>query len=275
MVTMFESTCSVLRKLAVSLTLAALVLPSVANAQAAPAGGLPSYAHPAPQHEQITGTVTNFDGKYVLLLNDDRGFVDTVQLRDGTIINPTGLRLIEGMRVTVTGFTSGKTFVALQIDTPYTMTSAVPADAPAYYAYGTAYPYYSGYPGYYGAYPWYYPVAAFGLGIAFGAAWNYWGPYGYYGYRGGYYGGGYYGYRGGYYGYRGGYYGGGYGYRGGYGGRNPAVPYNGGYNTGYHGSTGGYGGYNGGYHGSSGGYNGGYHGSSGGGGMHASGGGHR
>jgi hypothetical protein len=250
MVIMFESTRTVLRKLVVSFTLAALVLPSVANAQA-----LPSYAHPAPQHEQLTGTVSSFDGKYVLVLNDDRGYLDTVQLRDGTIINPTGLRLIEGMRLTVTGYTSGKTFVALQIDTPYTMTSALPPDAPAYYDYGTttAYPYYSGYPGYYGAYyPWYYPVAAFGLGLAFSAAFFYggYGCCGFYGYRGGY-------------GYHGGY----YGYRGGYG-------YHGGYNNGYHG------GYNNGYHGgyNNGGYHGGYsntgsHGMSGGGGMHASGGG--
>lgn len=266
MVIMFESTRTVLRNLVVSLTLAALVLPSVANAQAAPAGALPSYAHPAAQHEQITGTVSSFDGKYVLVLNDDRGYLDTVQLRDGTIINPTGLRLIEGMRLTVTGFTSGKTFVALQIDTPYSMTSAIPPDAPAYYDYGTttAYPYYSGYPGYYGAYyPWYYPLAGFGLGLAFSAAFFYGGYYGccgYYGYRGGYYGyhGGYYGNHGGYYGYRGGY---NNGYRGGY---NNAYR---GYNGGYHGSTGGY---NGGYHGSTGGYH-----ASGGGGMHASGGGHR
>jgi hypothetical protein len=224
---MFASARTALRNFAAALALAAVVTPSLALAQAQPS--LPSYARPAPVHEQITGSVSHFDGKYGLFVNDDRGFVDTVQLRDGTIINPTGLRLIEGMRVTVTGYTSGKTFVALQIDTPYTMTTAVPV-APAY-AYGPGY-YggYYGYPGYYAAYPWYYPVAAFGLGVAFGAASYYWGPryYGYYG--------GYYGYRGGYYGYRGGYYGG-YGYKGGpYGGG--YYGYKGGYSSGYRGSYG-------------------------------------
>ncbi len=253
-ITMLAFARSALRKLAVSLTLVAVVLPSVATAQAA-SGALPTYARPAPVHETITGSIASFDGKYALALNDDRGFVDSVQLRDGTIINPTGLRLIEGMRVTITGYTAGKIFVALQIDTPYTITNDTGAGPAPAYGYGYGYPYYGG--GYYGGayyggyYPWYYPVAAFGIGFAFGSLWPYYG--GYYGYRGGYYG-GYYGYRGGYYGYG---YRGGYGWGGGY--HNPANPYGGG---GWHGSNGGWNGSNGGgYHGSTGGY----HGSSGGG----------
>src|SRR5271165_2325169 len=134
MVTMLVATRTALRKLAAGFVLTALVVPSLAQAQSAP---LPSYAHPAPVHESVTGTVATFDGHYALTVNDDRGFVDTVQLRDGTIINPTGLRLIEGMRVTVTGYTAGQAFVALQIDTPYTMSSADPsADG---YSYGAAY----------------------------------------------------------------------------------------------------------------------------------------
>jgi hypothetical protein len=225
---MFAPFVSPIRTFAAALALAVAGLPGLAAAQSAPPPSyaqLPSYAKPAPVHETLGGTISNFDGKYGLFVRDDRGFVDNITLRDGTIINPTGLRLAEGMRVTVTGFTQGKTFVALQIDTPYNTTYALPAPAPAY-AYG--YPYYGG--AYYGAaYPWYYPAAAFGIGFAFGA-YPYWGPYGY---------GGYYGYRGGYYGYRG-YYGGGYygGYHGGYYGggyHNPANP-----NGGYHG--GGYGG---------------------------------
>jgi hypothetical protein len=215
---------------------AAFVLGSLAPA-AAQTTALPSYAVPAPSDQSISGVVTGFDGKYGLTVRDDRGYLDNVTLRDGTIINPTGVRLIEGMSVTIHGQPSGRTFLANQIDTPYVMSPPPSYVSP--YAYAPAY-----YPpvAYYGAAwaPWYGPSVSFFIG----------GGYCCYGGWNGYYrGGGWYGYHGGYYGYRGGYYG---GYHGGY--------YGGGYHGGYYG--GGYhgGGYsNGGYRGGSGG---GYHGSS-------------
>lgn len=84
----------------------------------------PSYAQPLPppaaNHEQkITGTVSSFDGKYSLQVRDDRGFIDNVELHQGTIINPTGLTLAPGMQVTIYGIPRGHVFAANEIDTPY------------------------------------------------------------------------------------------------------------------------------------------------------------
>jgi hypothetical protein len=114
------------------------------------AGPPPSYARPANPNgeESIQGRVTAYDGKYSLQVNDDRGYVDNVELRQGTIINPTGLRLQPGMRVTVYGYNRGHFFAANQIDTPYQ-------------SYGFAYPVYPAY-GYYPGYP------AYSIGIGFG-----------------------------------------------------------------------------------------------------------
>jgi hypothetical protein len=108
------------------------------NANAAPpAATPPSYAT---TEDSIRGRIAGFDGKYDLQLRDDRGFIDKVRLHDGTIINPTGLRLSPGQSVTILGHNAGSTFDANEIDTPYA-SYGVPV-----YAYG--YPYY-GYP-YYG-----------------------------------------------------------------------------------------------------------------------------
>lgn len=142
-----------------TLTAVAAALAGCALA-ALPAGAqptnVPSYAASMPSYatgeEHIRGRVISFDGKYGLQVRDERGFLDNVRLHDGTIINPTGLRLAAGQSVTVLGHNSGKTFDANEIDTPY-------ADYGAAYAYG--YPAY-GYPyGYYG----YHPYPAFGLGF--------------------------------------------------------------------------------------------------------------
>src|SRR5579883_2844719 len=92
--------------------LALLSVPVAARAQ-----GMPSYAHP--DSEKITGTVTSFDGRYGLQVRDDRGFIDSVQLHQGTVINPTGLTLAPGMKVTIYGAAHGRHFDAAEIDTPY------------------------------------------------------------------------------------------------------------------------------------------------------------
>jgi hypothetical protein len=114
----------------------------------------PSYATSVPSYasgeERLDGRVTSYDGKYGLQVRDERGYLDNIRLHNGTVINPTGLRLSPGQTVTVLGHNSGATFDANEIDTPY-------ADYGAGYAHG--YPAYGYYPyGYYG-----YP--AFGLGL--------------------------------------------------------------------------------------------------------------
>ena len=147
------------RLLAAIVTVAALAAPIAAFAQPAPppsapdAGPPPSYARPTTVNgeESIQGRVASFDGKYSLQINDDRGFTDNVEMRQGTIINPTGIRLTPRMRVTVLGYNRGHYFAADQIDTPYQ-------------SYGYEYPAYPVYPGYpvYPAYP------DFSVGIGFG-----------------------------------------------------------------------------------------------------------
>ena len=123
-------------------TIALLALPVAASAQ------MPSYAHP--DAEKITGTVTSFDGRFSLQVRDDRGFIDNVQLHRGTIINPTGLTLASGMKVTIYGHADGRHFDAAEIDTAYHFTSAVPV-----------YPY---------PYP-YWHARWWGPGFGFGVGW--------------------------------------------------------------------------------------------------------
>jgi hypothetical protein len=142
------------RVLAALVALAAAAVPVATFAQTdAP----PSYARPgtAPGDEAIHGRIAGFDGAYNLQVNDDRGFLDNVQLQQGTIINPTGIRLTSGMRVTIHGVNRGSVFAANEIDTPYQSYGAV---------YG--YPVYP-YPAY--GYPCCYPYGpTFGIGFGFG-----------------------------------------------------------------------------------------------------------
>jgi hypothetical protein len=134
-----------------ALVAAAAIAACAAAATPALAGpsDMPSYAT---GEESIRGRIASFDGKYHLELRDDRGFVDRVSLHDGTVINPTGLRLSPGQSVTILGHNTGATFEANEIDTPYAHYGGV------YPVYGYPYPAY----GYYG-YPYYGP--AFGVGF--------------------------------------------------------------------------------------------------------------
>lgn len=128
------------------ITALAAITPIAASAQAAP----PSYAQPmvaGPQDEQIRGRIATFDGAYSLTVNDERGFVDNVQLHDGTIINPTGLTLEPGMVVSILGYNAGSYFAANEVDTPYTFYGGVP---------------------YYGGHPWNYWGPTISLGFFFG-----------------------------------------------------------------------------------------------------------
>jgi len=146
-----------LATLALGVALAAAAIPSAASAQEAPPQGppppgatfqgapqdRPSYASPG--EDSVHGRIISFDGQYNLSVRDDNGYVDHVQLHQGTIINPTGLTLHPGMVVTILGVNSGSTLAANEVDTPY--------------IYGPRYAY--GYPGYA------YPPVAIGLGFHF------------------------------------------------------------------------------------------------------------
>jgi hypothetical protein len=120
-----------------------LVTPTLVGAQ-----DVPTYAQPQAQSEQqIRGRITAFDGAYSVSVRDEQGYIDNVQLHEGTIINPTGLTLAPGMTVSILGYNSGSYFSANEVDTPYT--------------------YYGGVP-YYLGHPWFYYGPSISLGFFFG-----------------------------------------------------------------------------------------------------------
>jgi opacity protein-like surface antigen len=105
--------------------LAAAAALALAAPVAAQAQEVPSYAA-VQNDQQIQGRVTGFDGAYNLQVRDNNGYVDNVELHDGTIINPTGLALAPGMIVSILGDSAGPVFDANEIDTPYAFENAVP-----------------------------------------------------------------------------------------------------------------------------------------------------
>jgi hypothetical protein len=127
-----EHNSMTLKKLPSLLAFAAMATfgaPSIALAQDQPPQGpppgppgqqqqqpLPSYAS---GEEEIHGRISQIGGKYQISVRDDRGFIDSVMLHDGTIINPTGLTLQSGQAVSILGHTDGKNFDANEVDTPY------------------------------------------------------------------------------------------------------------------------------------------------------------
>jgi hypothetical protein len=147
--------------------LAVLTAPLAAAAQAPPSYAQPVQPPYAAQDEQIHGRIASFDGQYSLQVHDDRGFLDNVQLHQGTIINPIGLTLAPGMIVAIDGYASGPYFEANEIDTPYQFYSGVP---------------------YYLGHPWFYYGPSISLGFFFGnTGWWRGGYRGGFGYdRGGY-----------------------------------------------------------------------------------------
>lgn len=129
------------------LSLTALLAAAAVSLPAAAAESTPSYAHP-PTGETIRGTIASIDAKYHITVRDERGYIDDVTLHPGTIINPTGLTLARGQRVTINGEPSGGTLIANEIDTPYHYSYVIPV----YYPY-PPYPLYDlrygfGYPRY-------------------------------------------------------------------------------------------------------------------------------
>jgi hypothetical protein len=153
------------RVLAALIALAAAAVPVGTFAQTAAPDAPPSYARPGTVtgDETIQGRIASFDGAYNLQVNDDRGFVDNVRLQQGTVINPTGIRLTSGMRVTIHGVNAGSAFTANEIDTPYQSYGATYGPVPVYGS--LVYPY----PAYPYPYPVYgYPYVPFGIGFGFG-----------------------------------------------------------------------------------------------------------
>jgi hypothetical protein len=112
------------RGMAVAVALAVLV-PSATFAQDDP-GSDPGAGSPPDQTLQIRGHVSSFDGGYSLVVRDEQGYLDNIQLHQGTIINPTGLTLAPGMVVSVVGFNQGSSIAANEIDTPYTIYGGTP-----------------------------------------------------------------------------------------------------------------------------------------------------
>jgi hypothetical protein len=119
-------------------------LPSYAQSQAGAGGG----------DQQVRGRIADFDGGYNLEVRDANGYVDSVRLHDGTIINPVGVTLAPGMVVSILGYNAGTYFAANEVDTPYTMDEGVP---------------------YFEGEPWTYYGPAIGLGFFFGY-WGWWHP---------------------------------------------------------------------------------------------------
>ena len=134
---------AVARTLAVAAFAALSFAPAAAFAQ----DGMPSYA--THEGETIKGTIKSFDGAYTMYVRDVRGYVDNISLHQGTIINPTGIRLEAGYPVTITGHPSGNTFVADEIDTPFHPVHNYAYPYPLY-----AYPYAYPYPSFYGRWGW-------------------------------------------------------------------------------------------------------------------------
>ena len=143
---------------ALAASLSIIAAPLAASAQDEPSYGTAPQPSYATQDEQIHGRIVSFDGAYALQVRDDRGFIDNVQLHQGTIINPTGLTLTAGMVVAIHGYNSGSFFAANEVDTPYTLYGAVP---------------------YYLGHPWYYWGPSISLGFFFGSGgWWHGGYYG-------------------------------------------------------------------------------------------------
>jgi invasion protein IalB len=122
---------------ALTLAFGAATVAGAQTSETQPAPAPPTFAAPAPSYatpvtgEHISGVIAAVTGKYTLQVRDSRGFLDNIELHQGTIINPRGLTLAAGMQVTISGTNAGSAFSANQIDAPYTI-AVVPAYGPAY-----------------------------------------------------------------------------------------------------------------------------------------------
>jgi len=137
------------RLLGAAIATAALITPSLALAQDYPPPGPqdappPAYADAGPDQgadQTIQGQIVAINGTWNITVHDANGYADSVELHQGTIINPTGLTLEPGMNVTIDGYADGPNFDAMEIDTPYQYQG--PAPVAVYYGPGAWYPGYA------------------------------------------------------------------------------------------------------------------------------------
>jgi hypothetical protein len=78
----------------------------------------PAPSEPAGARTHVVGTITDFHGKYGIVVRDVHGALVTVQLHQGTVIQPVGLRLERGMVIALTGTASAGAFAADRVDVP-------------------------------------------------------------------------------------------------------------------------------------------------------------
>jgi hypothetical protein len=123
------------RLLGAAIAAAALITPAIASAQ-----DVPSYAV-GDANQQIQGTISAINDTWNISVADASGYTDSVELHQGTIINPTGLTLEPGMNVTIDGYADGSNFDAMEIDTPYQYEG--PPPVAVYYGPGAWYPGYA------------------------------------------------------------------------------------------------------------------------------------
>jgi hypothetical protein len=83
-------------------------------------------AAPDDQTIEIRGRVSAFDGVDTLVVRDEQGYLVTVSLHEGTVVNPAGLTLAPGMIVSVVGYNAGSSVGANEIDTPYAIYGGTP-----------------------------------------------------------------------------------------------------------------------------------------------------
>ncbi len=87
--------------------------------------------------ETIDGTIRSVQNANHISLNDDRGFIDDVTIRTNAGVAPSGLRLVPGQRVRLTGSADRGTFVAENVTSlapSYASAEAAAAyTIPAYY----------------------------------------------------------------------------------------------------------------------------------------------
>jgi hypothetical protein len=131
-----------------ALGLTAFAFPLIASAQGPELR--PSYAT---DEEVVRGRIVSFDGQYSLELQDERGFIDQVRLRQSTIVHPIGLRLRSGMTVTIVGINQGSVLAANEIDRIDTSNNTAYAENGSPDFYPPYYPVYYPYPVYGYAYP--------------------------------------------------------------------------------------------------------------------------
>ncbi|HEX3466713.1 MAG TPA: hypothetical protein VHT05_01280 [Candidatus Elarobacter sp.] len=123
------------RLLGAAIAATALITPAIVSAQ-----DMPSYAV-GEANQQIQGTVSSINDTWNITVSDSNGYSDSIELHQGTIINPTGLTLEPGMSVTIDGYADGSNFDAIEIDTPYQYQG--PPPVAVYYGPGEWYPGYA------------------------------------------------------------------------------------------------------------------------------------